>query len=404
MSAGSTGFADELERAVEPSRLIERALELVRIPSDPGDEAAVAAAYAAMLEDAGLSVTLEERYPGSPSVIARLPGATPGPVLQLAGHLDTVPVPQDDVGVHDDRLWGRGACDMKGGLAAIAEAASVIAGKGGPRRGSLLVTAYGQHEGSPADTMHEPLRDLLRRGIHGDMAVIGDGPHRTLPITGKGSIIFEVHLRRPGQPQHELRADPATPNPVLAAHDYVGLLRERARSWSLEDPDVGGESLFIGAIRGGDLYNRIAIEARIDGTRRYPAPRTYEEARAELEEVGRQVADAHGLEVEVIAHRSGQPFRLDRADPFIGTFQEAVAAVTGAPLPLTGSLVASDLNHVAEIARIPAVLHGTDPTRAHATPEWVPLAELKRAARVLARVTGATLDAGDPAAATNVGG
>jgi succinyl-diaminopimelate desuccinylase len=385
-----TRLAEALDRAVDPLRLLARAVDLVGIPSFPGQEGAAAAAYARMLAAAGMDVAVEERFPGSPSVIARLPGGPGGPVLQLAGHLDTVPVDQGPPEVRDGLLVGRGACDMKAGLAAIAEVAAAL-GVAGGFRGTLLVTVYGQHEGSPAGTMHEPLRDLLRRGIHGDLVYIPEGPHTTLPVAGKGSIILEVQLERDGEPGHELFAPPDTPNPVLAAHRFVELVREASARWTVVDPDVGGETFFLGAIRGGDLYNRIATHARIDATRRYPAPRTYEEASAELESIGRRVAVEHGVRVRVVCHRSGQPFRLDPEHPFIDAFQGAAAAVTGARLPTAGVLIASDINHVLEIVGVPTVLHGVDGTRAHATPEWVPVGEVVRAARILARTVGAVL-------------
>src|SRR6185295_4600193 len=145
-------------------------------------------------------------------------------------------------------------------------------------------------------------------------------------------IIFEVHLERDGEPAHELLAPPSTPNPVMAANRFVELLGEASRTWTLDDPDVGRETFFVGAIRGGDLYNRIAVEARIDGTRRYPPPRTFEEARTELEAIAARVANEFGLRVGVVAHRSGQPFRLDPVDPFVATFRREAAVVIGQEL------------------------------------------------------------------------
>jgi acetylornithine deacetylase/succinyl-diaminopimelate desuccinylase-like protein len=393
-------LADRLEAAIDPMRLVERTLDLVAIPSFPGAEGPVASRYAGMLRDAGLEVTIEERYPGSPSVIARADGGRQGPTLQLAGHLDTVPVDQGPPLIRDGVLHGRGACDMKAGLAAIAEVATAL------RRepawdGGMLITAYGQHEGSPSGTMHEPLRDLLRRGIHGDLVFIPEGPHTTLPVAGKGSIILEVHLERDGEPAHELFAEPGTPNPVLAAYRYVELVREHSAGWGICDDAVGDETFFLGAIRGGDLYNRVATTARIDATRRYPAPRTFADASAELEAIGRQVADEHGVRVRVVCHRSGQPFRIDPGHPYIRAFQSAASSVMGAPLPENGILLASDINHVMELAGVPTVLHGADGTRAHATPEWVPVEEINRLARVLARTVGETLERGDGGTVTS---
>jgi len=388
-----SNLADAMEARIDERRLLDRALALLRIPSFSGHEEAIADAYATMLADAGLDVEVDRTFPTTPSVIGRTPAATgrPGPVLQLAGHLDTVPVEDDPPRIADGRLYGRGAADMKAAMAAFVEVALCLRDAGGPQRGSLLITAYGQHEASDTGTLHEPLRGLLRRGIHGDVAIVGDGPNRTLPLTGKGLIIFEVHLRRPGEPVHELLAEATHPNPVMAAHRFVTLLEEASAGWTLDDPDVGRDTFFIGAIRGGDLYNRVPTSARIDGTRRYPPPRTFDEARGELQAIADRVAAEHGLDVEVVAHRSGQPFRVDPSDPFVVTFRAIAEAVSGRPLPTSGAQIASDINHLVELAAIPTILHGVDATRAHATPEYVPVEEVVRAARVYARVTGTLL-------------
>ena len=180
----------------------------------------------------------------------------------------------------------------------------------------------------------------------------------------------------------------------MAAHRFVELLKERSAGWTLRDPMVGGETFFVGAIRGGDLYNRIAVAARIDGTRRYPAPGTFEAAQAELDAIATIVASEHGLAVEVVAHRSGQPFRIDPDDPFVATFRREAAVVDGVPLPIRGIELASNINHVTELTEIPVVLHGVDDARAHATPDRVPVAAVVRAARVYGRVVGAMLGEG----------
>ena len=95
--------------------------------------------------------------------------------------------------------------------------------------------------------------------------------------------------------------------------------------------------------------------------------------------------------MDVVAHRSGQPFRVDPEDPFIAAFRAAAEHVSGSPLTPTGIHLASDINHIVELTGIPTALHGVDPTRAHATPEFVPVAEVVRAARVYARVVGTML-------------
>ena len=71
------------------------AFDLVAIPSPTGDSQAAAEYYADRLRELGAEVRFDEDIPGSPSVIAYVNGAHPGPTLELAGHLDVIPVEQD---------------------------------------------------------------------------------------------------------------------------------------------------------------------------------------------------------------------------------------------------------------------------------------------------------------------
>src|SRR5258706_2711771 len=134
----------------------------------PG-EATIAAAAAAYLRAAGLDVTLVETVPGRPSVIARLRGAGGGPALLFNAHLDTVGfgamaaplTPRVEAG----RLYGRGAYDMKGGLAAVLAAAAQLA-QGQPRPGDLIIAAVADEEHASIGTAAgiAPPRDTGGRG------------------------------------------------------------------------------------------------------------------------------------------------------------------------------------------------------------------------------------------------
>ena len=103
-------------------------------------EAAVAALTAEWLRAWGLSVEMSEVAPGRWNVVGRLEGDGVGPTLLLNGHLDTVGVAGMSVDpfgaeLRDGRLWGRGSCDMKGGVAALLAATAKVA-RAGPSGGS----------------------------------------------------------------------------------------------------------------------------------------------------------------------------------------------------------------------------------------------------------------------------
>src|ERR1700693_1359575 len=120
--------------------------QLVRIPSPTGDEQAVAQAFALLCKTAGLEVEIQDVEPGRPNVIARWTVGR-GPRLLLTGHLDTVPVGEgwsrDPFGaeVGGGRVYGRGACDMKGGLAAMLGAIIDVRARGGEPAGDLVLAA-----------------------------------------------------------------------------------------------------------------------------------------------------------------------------------------------------------------------------------------------------------------------
>jgi acetylornithine deacetylase/succinyl-diaminopimelate desuccinylase-like protein len=377
------GVQDLIAR-VDADRLRDLTMQLVHVPSWPGEETAVSARYAEMLAQAGLQVEIDHAIPESPSVIGRWDTGRAGPALQFDGHTDTVPVEHPEPRVQDGVLYGRGAADMKCGLAGIAEACRILLGSAVPLHGRLLVTAHGQHEKpAPGRRLHEPLLTLFARGIKGDACIIPEGPEHELAIAGKGLFIWEIFFRRDGDPVHEVKAGSSVPNPIMAAHRFVTLLSERARRWTLADPYVGSEYFFVGAFQGGELYNMIPALCRLEGVRRYPAGRTFEEASAEFRDVASQVAGETGLVADLHISKSGQPYRLREEEPVVQSARWGYEAVAGRPLPLAGLRLSGDVSQFINEGHIPAVYCGMDGERAHSTPEYARLSEIVRGTQVL---------------------
>lgn len=256
---------DAHTKSIDQARLTATLLSLLTVQSYPGSERECAEMYASQLEAAGMEVELDAAYSGSPSVIARLTGG-PGPVLQFVGHLDTVPVEHPAPYLRNNIVFGQGSCDMKAGLAAFAETAAILATSRGSLRGSLLITAYGQHEGSTTGTMHEPLRDLMRRGIRGDAIIVGDCTDGYAPTKGKGALIFDLTFSRNGTTEHELFGRQNVGHPLNAACRFVEAMTERSSSWPIKDAELGNETFFVGSLQGGEMYNTVPTAARVQGT------------------------------------------------------------------------------------------------------------------------------------------
>lgn len=372
---------EELLGRVDAGRLQQVTLDLVRIRSYTGDTREIAEAYARHLGEIGLNVEILRDFPNDPCVVARLRGAGHGPTLEFNGHLDTVPVEHPAPYVQDGRVYGRGSADMKGGLAAMAEAARVIAASGVRLRGDLLLVAHGLHEAP--DGHGEDLVDLVRRGIKGDSVIITEVASDTLPVVGLGQAAYEFTVTRPGESSHELLTPSGTPHPILAAVRLVNLMQARhAELAKVQIPYVGAESFFVGILHGGDFFNRWTNACRLVGTRRYGPENSYDNVLAELTAMASQVEQETGAQValNLIPVRDG--FRVAEDEPLVIALRQAYLQVTGRELPLVGSRMVGDAAIFIKEGKVPALYHGPGGQGAHADLESVAVSDLVRAAKV----------------------
>ena len=386
----------ELQQQLDPTHVHQWAFDLVRIPSPTGDSRQAAEFYADCLRKLGLAVEFDEEFPESPSVIAYLNGGQPGPTLELAGHLDVIPVPHDPPEIRDGILYGRGAVDMKGSMAAVLEVARVLKSVQNQLRGRLMVCAYGLHE-APAGRSQSLIR-LLERGIKGDAAIVVEGPSDEVPIIGKGMSTFEIVIEREGEPMHEVNAPPGLPHPLLIGLEVANALRawDEELSRGQVFPYVGRESVFIGQFESGDFYNIVPTRCRIVGTRRYAPDKRFPEVEAEfqarLEPIRRH--SPASIRLDLVKTKDG--YRVREDELVVRLLQAAYQEVAGRPLPLGGFKAVADVSNFVNEGGIPAVYFGCGYERGHATPEFVPLAQIEQLARVLlataARYLGLGLD------------
>jgi acetylornithine deacetylase len=379
-------LGQRVQAAVRRDRVAGLALELVTIRSYTGDTREVAARFAAECRDLGMEVERFDDYPRTPTVVGRLRGAGVGPALELNGHVDTVPLEHAPPAIENGVLTGRGATDMKGGVACMFEAVRALRDADVRLAGDLLVSTHGLHE-LPAGH-GEDLIARVRRGVHGDAALIPEiteiGPTR-LGVVGLGMGMFAIEISRPGPVWHETSTPAGTPHPLLAANLLVGRLEQRNRALAAHPlPHVGPESIFVGEIHGGDFFNRLPTQARVVGTRRWGPEGSAAAVEAELRTICRAVAQETGttLTPEFTTAREG--FSCPGDAPLVRALQAAYTQVTGTSLIVTGMRTVGDAPIFYHEAGIPALYHGPHGTGHHGDREEVPLAELERAARVLA--------------------
>ena len=215
-------------------------------------ETAAAGRVAAALRAAGIDVEVTEAAPGRPNVVGVVEGRSAGRALMLCGHTDTVGVegmaaPFDPV-VRGGRVHGRGSQDMKGGVAAMVDAAVAVARAGGLPRGRLVVAAVADEEHASAGA------EALVAAHAADGAVVTEPTDLRIATAHKGFEWIEVETR--GRAAHGSRPADGR-DAILRMGRVLGRLEAveaglRARP-SL--PRFGRPSLHASTIRGGQAFS-----------------------------------------------------------------------------------------------------------------------------------------------------
>ncbi len=379
-------------RDLDPEPIAGLATRMLEIWSPPGQEAEMAALAARALTDAGADdVTIDDEFPASPSVIAWLRSARPGPTIQWHGHLDAINTPQGPVRRDGDVIFGRGASDMKGALAAEIEAVKLLRVAGLPDRGQVLITFHGLHE----EGRSAPLHRLIERGIHGDAAIIGElGSATELVTSSRGLTFWDFDVVRPGDAVHEQNAPADMVHPIRAARVLLDRLLDLADDLSAARLTPRG-SLFVGRFNSGDYYNRVPMRAEIGGTRRHYHESTLDEVRDQLVELASQVARETGATIEPRIHSLTEAYEIDPERRVAQALRVANHEVTGqAMTPITSRATGNAADFVRE-AGIPAVYYGCNYATAHSDVEQVWVPDLSRVAAVFALTTAHFLAAGE---------
>ena len=362
------------------------ARELVKIDSrnpalapDSRGERAVAMTLAATLEAWGFAVDVHDATPGRPNVVARA-GRGIGRSLMLNGHLDVVGVDgmahaPFSADVRDGRLYGRGAADMKGGLAAMSAAAARATRRG--FAGEVIIAAVADEEHTSAGT-----RELLRRGIRADAAIVGEPTGLAVMPAHKGFAWVEIEVR--GRAAHGSRYDVGVDAILDSAVVLDELDRlERETLPARRHPLLGRSSLHVSTIEGGTGWSTYPDRCLIRVERRtLPGERAEEP----LSEVSAAIARAKERRVTLAADArlvlSQAPSDVPASAPIVGTLSEALMA-SGEPVTIAGMSAWTDAALLNE-AGIPAICFGPgDIGVAHAAEEWIDVAEIERATDVL---------------------
>lgn len=380
-------LAQLVREHVSEEEVVENCRALVRAPSEnpPGDEQEVANVSAKLLGGLGLSSEFVEPLPGRINTVSSW-GTETGPTLLFNGHYDVVPAPDPGAWpyppfaaeVADGKLYGRGATDMKAGIAACLAAVSTLQRAGLQPNGRLLMhfvadeealgthgtkflVANGHCEGVTEALVGEPtalhLVPAERGAVWLRIITKGASAHGSTPQLGTNAIEHMTHVIR-----------------------AVNGLRFRKLHEML-----GAPTLNVGTIRGGSKVNMVPDRCEIEIDRRTIPGETTEEVVAELEAALAEARnDVTNLDATIEIDDGAEPSETPEGTTMVGLIDEARQAFDIETSEI-GYAGATDARFLINQGKIPTVVFGPgDVLLAHTTGEYVRVEQLVQATRAYA--------------------
>ena len=405
---------------IDEAALVVDLLDLLRIPSVSGTAAELEVQEYLVerwrTEDLDVdrwdidvaALSRDPQFPGmevertaAVGVTATLAGDGTGPVLLFNGHTDVVPPGDLDAWTGDpfiprrmtvdgrDRIVGRGACDMKAGVAAMWTAVRAVKTAGIPLRGSVVLAPVSGEEDGGLGTFA-----LLRHGVTADMCVVPEPTAMDIIPANGGALTFRLTVR--GLATHASRRTEGVSAieklyPVLLALQELEQRRNAEvdvvmQRWPLAYP------LSIGTVHAGDWASTVPDLLTAEGRLGVALGETNEEARAALEAAVAAVCanDPWLAEHPVEVTWWGGQFASGRTpadSPVIGLVSDVHRGLHGRDPEVYGGPYGSDLRLLMGLGGIPTVQYGPgDAAAAHAPDEWVDLDEVTDTARGLVRL------------------
>lgn len=360
--------------------------ELIALPSvnpalAPADhpsagEGLVADYLTSLAAQAGLDIDRQEVFPGRNNLLARLaPTGRPRHRILLAPHLDTVAAPEHQFTPRrqNGRVYGRGACDTKGSLAAMFAALAELTSQGQrPSQTELVLVGLVDEENAQSGS-----RALARAGYRADLAIVGEPTRLQVVTAHKGDLWLQLET-------HGKAAHGATPhrgrNAVhtmarvvdLLETTYAAALRKRRH------PLLGCATISVGSIRGGTQANIVPDRCVMSADRRTLPGESEATVGREIQSLLRR----HKLRAQIADTKAApcRPMETDVRLPLVQAFMDAIGQRQPAGVDFF-----CDASVLAE-AGIPSVVFGPgDIAQAHTADEWISLASLERAKRLFGR-------------------
>jgi succinyl-diaminopimelate desuccinylase len=386
--------------SIDLEELVELTRELVRIdsvirPETGNTEREVVGFLAGWIRrQLGVEPLVQEVQPGRQNIIVTLDSGRPGPVLMLEGHTDVVSEGDRASWTHDpfaaeieaNRIYGRGACDMKGGLSVALLTAKAFRTSAAPFAGKIRLGLVCDEEG-----MMIGIKDFIRKGHADDVsaALIPEPEENQLCISMKGAMraILKVHGRMAHgcMPLTGVNPNTRLARTILAFEELEAAEKSRCG----EDPLLGWPSITFTVVQApppGEPAQLNVMPAEAIGYMdiRTTPPQDHEALRVRLRRVLEELAAGdrdYRAEIEFIEDRP--VVAVEKGEPIVACSASAYRDLTGREPVFGGVPGATDGTFLSAWKGIPCLVNGPGPRHIpHQKDEYIEIGQLAEAARV----------------------
>ena len=386
---------------------------MVSIPSVTGDEAAIQKFISDHMKSIGLSVDMWETnweelkkhpghrpvdrgYEGRPNIVGTLKGTGGGRSLLLNGHTDVIPVGKGE-GWSDDpwsarikngRIYGRGSCDMKSGVASHILAVQYLKKLGLTPKGDVMINVVIDEEVSGHGTL-----DTVIRGYHADAGISGETSDLAVQPACIGRIWFEIeiHGKPAGIQQRYLGVSGIDlGNKITKAVAELEATRVATITHPLYPSAINSLPCIIGSFQAGGYPSAFPANCLLKGSIGTVPGEDHEGVKRSLVEKVAKAAEAdpwmkdHPPVVRFVGF-DAQASEIPRDHPIVETVSRCYTEITGKQPVISGRQGAADTRFLNRYGNTPTVIFGPGSTAVmHADDEWVSIDDYMTAIKVMA--------------------
>lgn len=376
----------EIISKITSNEISELASELIKIQSDEKvGEKEICGFLFDYLKALGFSVEIQDVLHNRPNIIARINGDSNGESLMFNGHLDTVPIsnienwksePFNPV-IKNNKLFGRGATDMKGGIASIIIAIKKFIEENGKFNGEIIfVGVMGEEtEGLGSEK-------LIEQGIRANMAIVGEPSDGNIYRAHKGTLWFD--LKTYGITGHSSQIKTTSNNAIQNMSFFIDEISKMNSELEKINSFVGHPTINIGKITGGIKQNIIPDECVISIDRRL-LPN--EDPNVVINDITKRLQHLEErderLKFNINIKMIREGTEISESEKIVSVVNNAIKLVLKTDPDISGMQATTDMSILVNKGKIPTVIYGPGYIKqAHTDNEFIELNQLVDSSKV----------------------